>query len=102
MDVPTLVRRLTVSLTDDHVAVLEGASLVTTGLDAEVAAAAAGVSVARAGDATATAVRAGVLTAAVDGGGLTFVHDLVRESLSSRLSLSGRGPPTAGWPRCWR
>ncbi len=86
VDVPTLVRRLTVSLTDEHVAVLEGASLVTTGLDAEVAAAAAGVSVTSAGDATAAAVRAGVLTAAAEGGGLTFVHDLVRESLSSRLS----------------
>jgi DNA-binding CsgD family transcriptional regulator/tetratricopeptide (TPR) repeat protein len=86
VDVPTLVRRLTVSLTDEHVAVLEGASLVTTGLDAEVAAAAAGVPVASAGDATAAAVRAGVLTAAAKGGGLTFVHDLVRESLSSRLS----------------
>lgn len=86
VDVPTLVRRLTVSLTDEHVAVLEGASLVTTGLDAEVAAAAAGVTVASAGDATASAVRAGVLTTAAEGGGLTFVHDLVRESLSSRLS----------------
>ena len=59
---------------------------MTTGLDAEVAAAAAGVSVTSAGDATAAAVRAGVLTAAAEGGGLTFVHDLVRESLSSRLS----------------
>ena len=69
VDVPTLVRRLLRSLTDEHVAVLEAASLVTTGLDAEVAAAAAGVSLARAGDATATAVRAGVLTADVDGVG---------------------------------
>jgi DNA-binding CsgD family transcriptional regulator len=43
VDVPTLVRRLTVSLTGEHVRVLESASLVPSNLDAEVAAAAADV-----------------------------------------------------------
>ena len=85
-DVPTLVRRLTVSLRDDHVRVLESASLVASHLDAELAAAAADVDVAVAGDATAAALRAGLLVRAADGRSLMFAHELVREALTVRLT----------------
>ncbi|HEU4998129.1 MAG TPA: AAA family ATPase [Lapillicoccus sp.] len=86
VDVPTLVRRLTVSLTDEHVRVLEAASLVASGLDAELAAAAADVDPPTAGDATAAAVRAGLLAPAADGRSLAFAHELVREALAGRMA----------------
>ncbi|MEP6632491.1 MAG: helix-turn-helix transcriptional regulator [Lapillicoccus sp.] len=85
-DVTALVRRLTVSLPQEHVRILEAASLVTDHLDAELAAAAAGVDVGTAADATATALRAGLLVRAPDGAGLTFAHELVREALADRLT----------------
>ena len=85
-DVPTLVRRLTVSLRDEHVQVLESASLVASHLDAELAAAAADVDVAVASDATASALRAGLLVRAADGRSLVFAHELVREALTVRLT----------------
>jgi DNA-binding CsgD family transcriptional regulator len=85
-DVPTLVRRLMVSLRDEHVQVLESASLVASHLDAELAAAAADVDVATAGDATASALRAGLLVRATDGRSLAFAHELVREALAVRLT----------------
>ncbi len=86
VDVPTLVRRLTVSLRDEHVQVLQSASLVASHLDAELAAAAADVDVAVAGDATAAALRAGLLVRAADGRSLAFAHELVREALTARLT----------------
>ena len=86
VDVPTLVRRLTVSLRDEHVLVLESASLVASHLDAELAGAAADVELSVAGDATAAALRAGLLVRAADGRSLAFAHELVREALIVRLT----------------
>ncbi len=85
-DVTSLVRRLTVSLPEDHVGILEAASLVTAHLDAELAAAAADVDLGTAADATATALRAGLLVRVPDGAGLAFAHELVREALAARLT----------------
>jgi len=94
-DVPTLVRRLTVSLRDDHVQVLESASLLASHLDAELAAAAADVGVAVAGDATAAALRAGLLVRAADGRSLMFAHELVREALGVMDERRFDGPVRA-------
>ena len=85
-DVTALVRRLTVSLPQEHVRILEAASLVTAHLDAELAAAAADVDVGTAAAATATALRANLLVQAPDGAGLAFAHELVREALADRLT----------------